>query len=411
MSFIYNFIIHCYCFAIWVVSLWNEKAAKWVGGRKDIFARMKEEIIPGDKIVWFHCASLGEFEQGRPVMEQFRKNHPDFKILLTFFSPSGYEIRKDYAGADYIFYLPVDTKKNAEHFLKTVNPCMAVFVKYEYWYHYFNTLKNLQIPLLVISAIFRKEQHFFQWYGGWFRNLLRKPAMFFVQDDESGRLLYNIGISNVVVSGDTRFDRVADIAKNINDFHVIEKFKNNKLLLIAGSTWQKDEQLLMQWFKDSNNLKMIVTPHEIDNNRINALCMSIPGKKGLKFSAATVENVLTADFLIIDSIGILSSVYRYGEVAYIGGGFGAGIHNILEATVFGLPVLFGPNYHKSKEAVDLAELKAAFCVKDQQELNVQLYKLLDDKDGLQKFKREIIAYMEKKKGATNIIIKYIEESV
>ena len=376
--------MHLLNMGILIASLFNKKALLWINGRKNIFERIKQVINPEDKIVWFHSSSLGEFEQGRPVIEGFRKKHPEYKILLTFFSPSGYEIRKNYNEADYIFYLPIDTISNAERFIRYVNPQLAYFIKYEYWYNFLNTLHEKNIPVFMISAIYRPEQHFFKWYGAWFRKHLRTIKHFFVQNEESKLLLNKIGINNVTVSGDTRFDRVYAILQEAKSFQLIEDFRKNKQLFIAGSTWEKDEEILYDLYskelKDNGEKgkrkKYILAPHKIDESHINSIINRFEGK-AVRYSKMVKAEELEADVLIIDTIGMLSHIYRYAAITYIGGGFGSGIHNILEAAVFSKPVIFGPIYQKFLEAKELIELGGAFSIDNSEKL-IEIVKKLEE---------------------------------
>ena len=379
MSLFYQIAIYGYSLTIRIASFFNKKAGLWINGRNDIFKNLEKAIDPNERIAWFHAASLGEFEQGRPVIEAFRQKFPGFKILLTFFSPSGYEIRKNYSGADYIFYLPPDTKPNAKRFIETVKPEIAVFIKYEFWFNYLKILYDKDLPVFVISAIFRKEQHFFKWYGGWFRKMLKSITMFFVQNEESKELLQSIGIENVTISGDTRFDRVSAIAGSLKTFPPVEKFAGNTKVFLAGSTWPRDEELILRLANDlAGKMKFIIAPHEIGHERIASITRLFSGFKVLKFSESNESSFAGAHILIIDGMGFLSGLYRYCHIAYIGGGFGKGIHNILEAATFGKPVIFGPKYDKFQEATDLTKLKGAFSVSTAKELEKIAVKLLSD---------------------------------
>jgi 3-deoxy-D-manno-octulosonic-acid transferase len=361
-------------------------------------------------IIWFHAASLGEFEQGRPVMEAFRKKYPSYKILLTFFSPSGYEIRKNYEGADYIFYLPIDTPGNAKRFITLVNPKIVVFIKYEFWFNYIRILHQKQVPLFIISAIFRKEQYFFKWYGSWFRKMLSKFTFFFVQNDESLELLKSIGIEKVMKSGDTRFDRVKEIASNKKSFPLIEKFAAGYKVLLAGSSWPPDEAIIQKLPEDKAR-KIIIAPHEIHEEHIAAIENRLGKEKTLRYSKADETSILTAEILIVDGMGFLSSLYQYCDVAYIGGGFGKAIHNILEAVTFGKPVIFGPAYHKFKEAVDLIELGGAFTVKNEQEFITIFGKLNSDREFYDRASAICKAYVKENCGATESILRKVRDYI
>ena len=376
MFFIYTLFVRLYSWAIVIASVLNSKAEQWITGRHGGLSNIKKAIdsqkTSAEKMIWVHCASLGEFEQGRPLIEKLKKQHPENKIVLTFFSPSGYEVRKNYSGADFIFYLPIDTPSNAKKFISLINPKAVFFIKYEFWFNYLNELKNNNIPTYLVSGIFRKKQYFFKWYGAWGRKQLSCFTHFFVQNTESQHLLESIGYKNATIAGDTRFDRVFEICNNVKSIPYIENFRNNKQLIIAGSTWLKDEELLSTLDFIALNLKLIIAPHEVNETHIKSIESIFNKLICMRYSMASEKNINTADILIIDSIGILSSLYQYGEIAYIGGGFGKGIHNILEASTFGLPVLFGPNYHKFSEALDLIKLNGAMCVNNKDELKKQV---------------------------------------
>lgn len=404
MVFLYNLGIRIYQLLVAIASIFNTKAKLFRNGRKGWEKRLKESIKKDDRIVWFHCASLGEFEQGRPVIEAFRVKYPDMKILLTFFSPSGYEIRKDYTGADYIFYLPLDTYWNSKQFIEIVNPVATIFVKYEFWFHYLNQLKKRSIPTYIISAIFRKDQAFFKSYGGWYRKFLFNFQHLFVQNERSKELLASIGVNNVTVAGDTRFDRVVTNAQAAKMIPLIEKFAANSKVLVAGSTWSKDEDLIVEYFKSNpHNLKLIIAPHEIHNLNIEKLRDKF-GAKSLRFTQPNEFSPIEAQILIIDTIGILSSVYHYGSVAYIGGGFGVGIHNTLEAAVFGIPVLFGPNYHRFQEAVELIDIGTAQSVSNHDQFANAINQLINSEFELKRVKQTSANFFAKKTGATKTIV-------
>ncbi|MDP4267165.1 MAG: glycosyltransferase N-terminal domain-containing protein [Bacteroidota bacterium] len=404
MIIIYNIFISFYGFLIKLYSNINVKAGQWIKGRKDLFHKIKSELNENDRIVWFHCSSLGEFEQGRPLIEEFRKKYHEYKIVLTFFSPSGYEIRKNYKGADYIYYLPIDTKENAKQFIELINPEKVFFIKYEYWYHFLHELYLRKIPVYIISAKFRTEQHFFKFYGIWFRKMLHFITHFFVQDEESKDLLISIGILNVTVTGDTRFDRVKEVMDSNMDFNQIRNFKKNYPVFIAGSTWLKDEALIINYINESNNsLKYIIAPHEINPDRIDFLIKQIK-KKAIKYSELGNENVEEFDVIIVDTIGILAYLYKYGDIAYIGGGFGKGIHNILEAAAFGLPLMFGYNYTRFKEAKDMVRLNGAFSVHTQEDFCKKLNDFTSDKQLLINTGKICKEYVANNVGATMKIL-------
>jgi len=404
MSFLYNISIAFYTLMIRIASLFNGKAREWVKGRKDWKKELSAAFGKDDKIAWFHAASLGEFEQGKPVIEAFRRDYPEFKILLTFFSPSGYLQRKDYKGADKVMYLPPDCAHNTRYFVKSLRPVIAVFIKYEFWYNYLSALKKQDVPVFFISAIFRKDQPFFKWYGSWFRKHLQDIAHFFVQDEPSAAMLGSIGISRVTVSGDTRFDRVADILDSKYENRDIENFCRGHKVLLAGSTWPPDEELLATVRESFPALKMIIAPHEVKEERITQLTETLKTDVA-RYTKDTAEEWPEKQLLIIDTIGVLSSVYRYADIAYIGGAFGTGLHNIQEPAVNGIPVIFGPGYHKFKEAVDLVRLGGAFSVSNENELQECLEKLLNDHEAYKSACDISRRYMLENTGATEKIVR------
>lgn len=369
--FAYNIAIQLYRAAIVVCGLFNTKAAKWAAGRKEF---PTFENLHGFK-VWFHCASLGEFEQARPLLEKIKLQHPNCSIVLSFFSPSGYEVRKNYEYADKVVYLPLDTQANAAKFIEALKPNLVFFVKYEFWFHYLNELQKQNIPTILFSAIFRKEQHFFQWYGGFFRGMLQKFTQVFVQDEESQRLLKGVGVPSIVAN-DTRFDRVTTIAQQKTEFPLIAAFKGSSRLLIAGSTWQSDDELILTCITRDvlRECKYIIAPHELKPEALNALKNRIP-VKALLYAELTNDNATHTDVVIIDNYGMLASLYAYCEIAYVGGGFNASVHNVLEAAVYGVPVIFGPNYQKSAEAKELVKQQGAFVVNNGNELGTLLIEL------------------------------------
>lgn len=405
MNFLYSIAINFYALATRVAALFNEKAKLFVAGRKNWKSNLKSKIDPAAKYIWVHCASLGEFEQGRPLIEAIKEQFPAYKIVLTFFSPSGYEIRKNYALADVISYLPLDTKQNACAFINLVNPEKVFFVKYEYWNNYISELHTRKIPLYLVSAIFRNEQPFFSKtpWGKWFLKMLFKVEHLFVQTKVSGELLESVGVKNYTVSGDTRFDRVAAIAAAAKDIPPIENFKGDSLLVVAGSTWKPDEELLISFINQSSGVKFIIAPHEVTPANVSRIKQAIT-RLVTEYSKVNAQEIAQFDVLIIDSIGLLSSLYRYGNIAYIGGGFGVGIHNILEAATFGLPVIFGPNYQKFREAVELAAKKGAFPISNKNELFTQMNNLLTDKTLLEKSAAISSEFVAKNVGSTQLII-------
>ncbi len=408
MKFLYNAAILFYHLAIRVASPFHHKARLFVEGRKGWLSGLKEKRDPAATYLWFHCASLGEFEQGRPVMEAIRQKFPRYKIALTFFSPSGYEVRKNYPGADYVGYLPVDTPGNARLFIDTLHPAMAFFVKYEFWFNYISGLKKRGIPLYLVSGIFRKEQLFFSRmpWGNWFRGMLESFTHLFVQDEDSAVLLKSAEVSHYTISGDTRFDRVALLANSSQPVPIVEKFSDGKPVLIAGSTWNPDEELLVPFIEAEEGWKFIIVPHEVTPGNINRLTRLLK-KEPLLFSQATPANIDHHDVLIVDTVGLLSSLYRYGTNAYIGGGFGVGIHNILEAATYGLPVFFGPNYHKFREACQLVEAGAAFPVTSTESFREQVLKVTRDERLYRNVSQIASDYVKKNQGATQAILKRV----
>lgn len=380
----------------------------WVDGRKNIFEelgkKIRRELKENDELIWFHCSSLGEFEQGRPVIERFRVGGSRFKILLTFFSPSGYEVQKNYKGADFVFYLPIDIPVNARRFVGLLPLKAVFFVKYEFWFNYLSELKRKQIPTYLISGIFRKDQYFFKWYGVWARKQLKAFTHFFLQNEKSKQLLNQFDFVNTTISGDTRFDRVYEIAQSKKEFPLLKTFVEASQVMVAGSTWEQDEKLIANLKLEILNLKLIVVPHEIWESHIESITNLFERHNPIRYSQANDQNIQQAGILIIDNIGMLSSLYQYGHIAYIGGGFGDGIHNILEAAAFGLPTIFGPNYKKFNEAVELIEAGGAFSVNNSSELDSTINKLFNDKEQLVKASTISKNYVLSKKGATEIIV-------
>jgi len=406
MLWLYNFGIFLYKIVVTVASAFNVKANLFLKGRKNLLKIIANKEFSKERPVWFHFASLGEFEQGRPVLEELKKNHPETKLIVTFFSPSGYEIRKNYTLADGVFYLPLDTRKNATEFIRVVRPRMAIFTKYEYWYHYFKTLHDNGIPLIIISGIFRPEQAFFKWYGGFYRRILGFVTTFFVQNEQSVKLLNQLGLGNVELSGDTRFDRVAENALAPKQLPLIEAFCGNNLVFIAGSTWLPDEMLLKDLFQQFPDWKFIIAPHETNAAHIQEITKMMP--TAIRYTQLNTEtSTVDQQVLIIDNIGILSSVYQYGKVAYIGGGFGTGIHNTLEAAAFGLPVIIGPKYDKFQEAKDLLKLGAAVSIQSFDDLSAAFIQLQKDQNAGITAKN----YVVEKTGSTAQIIKYLENYI
>ncbi|WP_293912877.1 MULTISPECIES: 3-deoxy-D-manno-octulosonic acid transferase [unclassified Sphingobacterium] len=407
MRLIYSLGILLYGTILRLISPFHTKARLWTEGRKDWYMRMSQTVETGQKHIWFHFASLGEFEQGRAVLEEIKKNYSDKKIIITFYSPSGYEIRKNTNLADYVFYLPEDTSGNAKQFTDLIQPEFVVFTKYEYWHYYFQELAQREIPLLMISAIFRPEQIFFQPYGGFFRKILECVTYFFVQNEESLHLLKENGFRNVGITGDTRFDRVIQLPLQKKDIPEVTQFVAGHQVLIAGSTWPDDEVLLHDLSGKYGEWKIIVAPHEIHDKHIQSILDLFP--EALRFSGFTTysaEVIRSAQVLIIDNIGMLSSLYGYGNVAYIGGGFGAGIHNTLEAATYGIPVIFGPKYHKFQEAKDLIECGAGFSISNAAGLQT-VFAQLQQSEKRTFSGEEARKYVRQHAGATAVIMKYL----
>ncbi|MGD9930887.1 MAG: 3-deoxy-D-manno-octulosonic acid transferase [Mangrovibacterium sp.] len=407
MNLIYQLGIRIYRLAAWLAAPFNPKARFWHQGQKSVFPYLKSKSIGKQPLIWVHCASLGEFEQGRPLIEAIKKQHPGYQILLTFFSPSGYEIRKNYEVADFICYLPADTPANARRFINLTQPEKVFFIKYEFWKNYLHELSRRKIPLYLVSAIFRPEQLFFQkgLRANWYRNILQGVEHFFVQNQQSANLLASIGFSNYTVTGDTRFDRVAEIAANRKELPQIAAFKGDTKLLVAGSSWQPDEELLAEYLQTNKTVKMIIAPHEVKEANIKRLLSLLP-EKAARYSSAA-DQLTDSRILIIDSIGILSSIYRYADVAYIGGGFGVGIHNTLEAAIYNIPVLFGPNYLKFQEAVELVNRELAFPVTNANELTSQLDQLIGQDELRAGIAVGCRQFMSENIGATQLVLEKV----
>ena len=412
LRFLYNIVIGIYGALISFASLFNHKAGLFCKGRKGLMERIAGEISHSKPIIWFHCSSVGEFEQARPLIEWYKENRKEYSILLTFFSPSGYEMRKNYPLADWIYYLPMDTSRNARRFIDTVSPAKAIFIKYEFWYNYLTQLKKKGIETYIVSAIFRKDQVFFKPYGGLFRKMLKSFTALFVQDDLSLQLLKEIGItSNVTICGDTRFDRVNQITAASKEFPAISKFSGNSFTILAGSTWPPDEEILAASVKNFSKVKLVIAPHEIHKEHISKIMEIFKGYNVVKFSdCGEIDDAALqqANVLLIDCMGILSSIYRYGNFAYIGGGFGVGIHNILEAATYGIPVAFGPKYQKFKEARDLVARQGATSVRSQEEFYSLLDKLVKNRNVVEERGKICFNYVQENLGATKKIISIIE---
>ncbi len=406
MKFIYNIGIGLYYLLALFISLWNRKARLWVKGRRGWLKPLEKAFHPGDRVVWFHCASLGEFEQGRPVIEALKEKCPDRKILLTFFSPSGYEKRKDYPLADHVMYLPLDKARNARLLVEAVPLEMVLFVKYEFWFHFLTRLKKMEVPVYLVSGIFRPDQVFFKWYGGWYRRFLDCFTYIFVQQESSLLLLKDHGFERVSVAGDTRFDRVSQLPESPYAHPALEAFAAGATVFVAGSTWEPDEQMLEEAFKKlPSHLKWIIAPHELSESHLEKLQKRFPDS--VLFTKTGSEIPAHTRVVIVDTIGHLSYLYRYGSLAYIGGGFGKGIHNILEAATYGLPVIFGPNYHKFLEAIELSERGAAFVVSETSDLLSTVHQQLGNPDLLKTTSKVASNYVVERLGATSQIVQKV----
>ena len=411
----YNLFIYLYLLGVAIASLFNEKVRKMWRGERDAFRVLREQVEPGARYVWFHAASLGEFEQGRPLMEELRRQHPELKILLTFFSPSGYEVRKNYAGADIICYLPIDTITNARRFLRLVRPEMAFFIKYEFWYNYLHILKHRQVPVYSVSSIFREKQIFFRWYGRQYGRVLNCFTHFFVQNEKSRELLATIGLTNTTVTGDTRFDRVLQIKEQAKVLPVVEQFVQGSKVFIAGSSWQPDEEIFVRYFNERHpEWKLIIAPHVIGEDHLQQIEQLLEGRKVIRYtevskaaeapSGAGVEKVASASALIIDCFGLLSSIYHYADVTYVGGGFGVGIHNVLEAAVWGVPVIFGPNNERFQEAQELKAAGGGFDISSREDFDRIMDRFVADAALLTDAGRQAGNYVASKAGATRLIL-------
>ena len=404
---IYNTIIYAYLLGVAIYSRFNEKVRKMWRGERDAFRILKEKVDPDAKYVWFHAASLGEFEQGRPLMEQLRKDHPEYKILLTFFSPSGYEVRKNYEGADIICYLPLDTITNARRFLRLIRPVMAFFIKYEFWYNYLHILKHRNVPVYSVSSIFRPDQVFFKWYGRQYRHVLNCFTHFFVQNEISRELLGKIGITSVSIVGDTRFDRVLQIKEASKQLPLVEAFKQDVKVFVAGSSWQPDEEIFIKYFNEHKDWKLIIAPHVIGEDHLIQIEKLLEGRKVVRYSSLDGQDgqdrLADADALIIDCFGLLSSIYHYGDVAYVGGGFGVGIHNLLEAAVWEVPVFFGPNNERFQEAQALKK-GGGFEISNYEDFEKQMDRFMAD-EGYLKVQGQLAGqYVKGKAGATSQVL-------
>ena len=400
---LYNFVIQLYYFLIKISSLaGNKKAQRWIEGRKNLISELKQKINSPEKHIWMHCASLGEFEQGRPVIEKLKEKYPGKKIIVTFFSPSGYEIRKNYDKADLVTYLPLDTKSNAIKFIELINPEIVIFVKYEYWYHYLDELSKKNIPVILISAILNENHWLFKWYGKMHLKILKTISHFFVQDVNTKQLLNDSKIENVTVAGDTRFDRVWDVVLDSKKIPLVEKFINNKRCIVAGSTWINDVDIISNYLNNNTEIKLVIAPHEINQASLNYIENNFDDTT--RFSKSNEETVSGFNVLIIDNIGMLSSLYGYADVTYVGGGFGKGIHNILEPAAHAKPVIFGPNHKKFREAGILINSGAGFEINNADELKSTLDKLFSDENYLKKCSVKGGDFVRSNRGATERII-------
>ena len=431
---IYNVVIYFVLLGIAIASLFNEKVRKMWRGEREAFKILKQKVDPHAKYVWFHAASLGEFEQGRPLMERIRKDHPQYKILLTFYSPSGYEVRKNYEGADIICYMPVDTRLNAIRFLRLVRPVMAFFIKYEFWSNFLHILKHRGVPTYSVSSIFREDQVFFKWYGKSYANVLRCFTRFFVQNEESKRLLESIGVTDVDVVGDTRFDRVLQIKEAAKQLPICEAFRKGSAtasvevstnvsaeassaealpkagykVFVAGSSWPPDEEIFIRFFNEHKEWRLLIAPHVIGEDHLKFILSQIKDKKVVRYTQTSPEEAAVADVLIIDCFGLLSSMYRYGDVAYVGGGFGVGIHNTLEAAVWNMPVIFGPNNKKFQEAQGLLKSQGGFEISNYEEFETLMGKMMGDASFLESSGKKAGDFVASLSGATDKVLAKVE---
>ena len=414
---VYNIVIYFVLWGIAIASLFNEKVRKMWRGEREAFKILKQKVDPNAKYIWFHAASLGEFEQGRPLMERIRKEYPQYKILLTFYSPSGYEVRKNYEGADIICYMPVDTRLNAIRFLRLVRPVMAFFIKYEFWSNFLHILKHRNIPTYSVSSIFREDQVFFKWYGRSYAGVLKCFTRFFVQNEESKRLLEGIGIKDVDVVGDTRFDRVLQIKEAAKQLPICEAFRTGVAssqsadvphhdfkVFVAGSSWPPDENIFIPFFNEHKDWRLLIAPHVIAEEHLKLILSLIKDKKVVRYTQTTPEEAAEADVLIIDCFGLLSSMYNYGDVAYIGGGFGVGIHNTLEAAVWNMPVIFGPNNKKFQEAQGLLKSGGGFEINTYEDFSGLMNSLMNDEAFLKQAGDKAGSFVAHLAGATDKVL-------
>jgi 3-deoxy-D-manno-octulosonic-acid transferase len=404
----YNIIMYAIQLGVAIASLFNEKVRKMWRGEREAFHILKEQVDPNAQYVWFHAASLGEFEQGRPIIERLRQEHPEYKILLTFYSPSGYEVRKNYQGADIICYMPIDTVTNARRFLRLIRPCMAFFIKYEFWYNFLHILKHRNVPTYSVSSIFRPNQVFFRWYGKNYGRVLRCFTKFFVQNEQSKELLNSIGITEVEITGDTRFDRVLQIKEAAKELPVVEAFASGRLF-VAGSSWLPDEEIFIKYFNEHRDWKLIIAPHVIGEDHLQQIEKLLEGRKVIRYTQADSQrdSLKDAEVLIIDCFGLLSSIYRYGQVAYVGGGFGVGIHNLPEAAVWDIPVFFGPNNERFQEAQELKKNGGGLEIHNYEEFAARMDELTADPTSILKRGEAAGGYVKGNAGATEIILRQL----
>ena len=418
---IYNVVIYFVLWGIAIASLFNEKVRKMWRGERDAFRVLRENVDPSEKYIWFHAASLGEFEQGRPLMERIRRDYPQYKILLTFYSPSGYEVRKNYEGADIICYMPVDTRLNAIRFLRLVRPVMAFFIKYEFWSNFLHILKYRNIPTYSVSSIFREDQVFFKWYGRSYANVLKCFTRFFVQNEESKRLLAGIGITDVDVVGDTRFDRVLQIKEAAKHLPICEAFRKgisaespagipsqDYKVFVAGSSWPPDEEIFIRFFNEHKDWRLLIAPHVIAEEHLKLILSLLKDKKVVRYTQTTPEEAAQADVLIIDCFGLLSSMYHYGDVAYVGGGFGVGIHNTLEAAVWNMPVIFGPNNKKFQEAQGLLKSGGGFEINNFEDFAGLMKSMMNDEAFLKSAGEKAGEFVASLSGATDKVLSKVQ---
>ena len=420
----YNFVIFLYSCGVAIASLFNEKVRKMWRGEREAFRTLKEKVDPQAQYVWFHAASLGEFEQGRPLMERLRRDHPEYKILLTFFSPSGYEVRKNYEGADIVCYLPLDTVGNARRFLRAVRPVMAFFIKYEFWYNYLHILKHRGVPVYSVSSIFRPNQVFFRWYGRQYGRVLKCFTRFFVQNEQSRELLGSLGIQNVDVVGETRFDRVLQIKEAAKDLPIIEQFISDNTshstlhtpqIFVAGSSWPPDEEIFLRYFNGRHpEWKLIIAPHVIDESHLQQINLHLKNRKVVRYTSvigefpSNISDLRNADVLVVDCFGLLSSIYRYATVCYVGGGFGVGIHNVVEAAVWGKPVFFGPNNQRFMEAQELKECGGGIEITSYDDFANSMNQLATDVQAVKTRGEAAAECVSRRSGATERIFSYLK---